>query len=122
MALALAANRVLTRLRGTLFHRLQLLPLTYHQKARAGDLTVRLTSDVGMLQDVTLTAALPLLADAGILVGMVALMAWRQPALTAVALLPLPFFLLRWRGTHRRGCAPSASPPGWSAAWMSPLR
>ena len=102
VALALAANRVLTRLRGTLFHRLQLLPLTYHQKARAGDLTVRLTSDVGMLQDVTLTAALPLLADAGILVGMVALMAWRQPALTAVALLPLPFFLLRWRGTHRR--------------------
>lgn len=102
IALALAANRVLTRLRGALFHRLQLLPLTYHQSSRAGDLTVRLTSDVGMLQDVTLTAALPLLADAGILVGMVSLMAWQQPVLTLVALLPMPLFLLRWRGAHRR--------------------
>ena len=43
-----------------------------------------------MLQDVTVTAALPLLADVCILVGMIGLMCWLQPALTLVALLPVP--------------------------------
>lgn len=101
VALALSANRVLAALRGALYRRLQLLPLSFHTSARTGDLTVRLTSDVGMLQDVALTAALPLLADAGMLVGMLGLMACMQPGLTALALVPLPFFLLRWTRTHR---------------------
>ena len=101
VALALAANRVLTSLRGSLYRRLQLLPLSFHTKARAGDLTVRLTNDVGMLQDVAVTAALPLLADGIMLVGMLAVMFWLQPSLTALALLPLPLFLWRWRRTHR---------------------
>lgn len=100
--LALAANRILTTLRGDLFRRLQVLPLSFHGSARAGDLTVRLTNDVGMLQDVTLTAALPLVADACILVGMLGLMCWLQPMLTLVAIVPVPFFIIRWRGTQRR--------------------
>jgi ATP-binding cassette, subfamily B, bacterial len=101
VALALSANRVLTALRGSLYRRLQLLPLSFHTKARAGDLTIRLTNDVGMLQDVAVTAALPLLADAFMLVGMLGVMFWLQPSLTALALLPLPLFLWRWRRTHR---------------------
>ena len=101
VALALSANRVLSSLRASLYRRLQLLPLSFHTKARTGDLTVRLTSDVGMLQDVALTAALPLLADACMLVGMLGMMFWMQPTLTALALVPLPFFLLRWARTHR---------------------
>ncbi|MCC7054570.1 MAG: ABC transporter ATP-binding protein [Gemmatimonadaceae bacterium] len=101
VALALAANRVLASLRASLYRRLQLLPLSFHTAARTGDLTVRLTSDVGMLQDVALTAALPLAADAGMLVGMLGMMFWMQPSLTALALVPLPFFLLRWARTHR---------------------
>ena len=102
ISLALAANRVLTALRGSLFRRLQLLPLSFHTTARAGDLTVRLTSDVGMLQDVALTAALPLIGDACVLVGMLGLMTWMNPALTLLAVAPLPLFALRWRRTHRR--------------------
>lgn len=101
VALALAANRVLTSLRAALFRRLQFLPLSFHQSARAGDLTVRLTSDVGMLQDVALTAALPLLADAFVLVGMIGLMLWLHPTLTLIALVPVPLFLVRWRRTQR---------------------
>ena len=57
---------------------------------------MRLTNDVGMLQDVAITAALPLLADACMLVGMLGVMFWMQPSLTALALVPLPLFLLRW--------------------------
>ena len=101
VALALSANRVLTSLRAALFRRLQLLPLSFHTKARAGDLTIRLTNDVGMLQDVAITAALPLLADAVMLVGMLGVMFWLQSTLTSLALIPLPFFLMRWRRTHR---------------------
>ena len=101
VALALSANRVLTALRGALYRRLQLLPLSFHTTARAGDLTIRLTNDVGMLQDVAITAALPLLADAVMLLGMLGVMFWLQPGLTALALIPLPFFLLRWGRTHR---------------------
>lgn len=101
VALALSANRVLASLRAALYRRLQLLPLSFHTAARTGDLTVRMTSDVGMLQDVALTAALPLLADACMLVGMLGMMFWMQPSLTALALVPLPFFLLRWARTHR---------------------
>ena len=102
VSLALAANRVLTDLRGSLFRRLQVLPLSFHSTARAGDLTVRLTNDVGMLQDVALTAALPLIGDACVLVGMLGLMTWMNPSLTLLALAPVPLFVLRWRRTHRR--------------------
>ncbi len=102
VTLALTANRMLTALRASLYRRLQVLPLSFHNRSRAGDLTVRLTGDVGMLQDVALTAALPLIADAGILVGMLGLMFWMQPGLTLFAMAPLPLFLLRWRHTHHR--------------------
>ncbi len=101
VALALSANRVLTSLRAALYRRLQLLPLSFHATARAGDLTVRLTGDVGMLQDVALTAALPLLADGFMLLGMLGLMLWLQPGLTLLVLVPLPLFVFRWRRTHR---------------------
>jgi len=102
VALATVASRALTGVREALFRQMQLLPLGFHARARAGDLTVRLTNDVGMLQDVAVTALLPLLGDATILVGMTALMLWMQPGLALIACAPLPFFLFRWRRTHGR--------------------
>lgn len=53
---ALVGNRVLTEVRTTLYRHLQLLSLSYHSKARTGDLVVRVISDVGVLQDVFVTA------------------------------------------------------------------
>lgn len=102
VALATVASRALTGVREALFRQMQLLPLGFHARARTGDLTVRLTNDVGMLQDVAVTALLPLLGDATILIGMSALMLWMQPELTLIASLPVPFFLVRWRRTHGR--------------------
>lgn len=102
VALATVASRALTGVREALFRQMQLLPLGFHARARTGDLTVRLTNDVGMLQDVAVTALLPLLGDATILVGMSALMLWMQPELALLASLPVPFFLVRWRRTHGR--------------------
>lgn len=102
VALATVANEALTGIRLALFRQLQRLPLAFHARARTGDLTVRLTSDVGMLQDVAVTALLPLAGDIAILAGMLGLMLWMDVGLTLLALVPLPLFLVRWRRTHGR--------------------
>src|SRR6266568_4924879 len=62
-------NRVLTQVRNQLYRHIQYLSLSFHTKARTGDLVVRVISDVGMLQDVVVTAVMPMLAKALILLG-----------------------------------------------------
>ncbi len=100
IAFALAGARVLTRVRGDLFRHLQGLPLSFHQTARTGDLTVRLISDVGMLKETAVTAAMPLAVNTLVLVGMVGVMLWLDWQLALIALAPLP---LLWLSTLRFG-------------------
>ncbi|MCG9893727.1 MAG: ABC transporter ATP-binding protein/permease [Thermosynechococcaceae cyanobacterium MS004] len=89
---ALVGNRVLTKVRDELFRHLQNLSLSFHNEARSGDLTLRVISDVGMLKDVVVTALLPMLGNALILVGMLALMLWLHLELTLLAFLTIPLF------------------------------
>jgi ATP-binding cassette subfamily B protein len=87
---ALVGNRVLTEVRGDLYRHLQSLSLSFHHRARQGDLTLRVISDVGLLKDVVVTALLPFVANLLILVGMLSMMfvmEWRL-ALMAAAVLP----------------------------------
>ncbi|MEO8347724.1 MAG: ABC transporter transmembrane domain-containing protein, partial [Acidobacteriota bacterium] len=70
---ALAGARVLTAVRGQLYRHLQYLSLSFHTRARGGDLVVRVISDVGMLQEIVVTALLPLAGQLLVFVGMVAL-------------------------------------------------
>src|SRR5262249_44594867 len=58
---AVLGNRVLSEIREKLYRHLQCLSLSFHKRARGGELTVRVVSDVGVLQDVAVTALLPLL-------------------------------------------------------------
>src|SRR5216683_1579114 len=88
-------NRVLAQVRTRLYRHLQYLSLSFHTKAKTGDLVVRVVSDVGMLQDVVVTAVLPMVAKSLVFCGMVALMFWLNWRLTLLALLVLPFFWLR---------------------------
>jgi len=96
---ALVGNRVLTAVRNELYSHLQRLSLSFHTGARSGDLIVRVTSDVGLLQDVAVTALLPLFANALTLVGMAAVMLWLNAPLTLLALATGPLF---WVFTTRR--------------------
>ena len=91
---ALVGNRVLTEVRSVLYCHLQTLSLSFHNSARSGDLTLRVISDVGLLQEITVTALLPLLANCLILLGMVSIMFWLnvQLALLALAMIPLLWF------------------------------
>lgn len=94
VAFALAGNRVLTEVRAELYAHLQRLSLAFHDRARTGDLVQRVTGDVGRLQEVTVTAALPLAGNVATFVGMVGVMAWLDWRLALVALLVLPMFFL----------------------------
>jgi ATP-binding cassette subfamily B protein len=89
---ALVGNRVLTKVRAELYRHLQGLSLSFHTKARSGDLIIRVMSDVNMLKDVAVTAALPLLASVLIVAGMIVVMFTLHWKLTLVALSMLPLF------------------------------
>lgn len=95
---ALAGNRVLTEVRSVLYNHLQTLSLSFYNRTRSGDLTLRVISDVVVLQDVVVTALLPLLANCLVLLGMVGVMVWLNPQLALLALALLPVF---WFSTYR---------------------
>jgi ATP-binding cassette subfamily B protein len=99
---ALVGNRVLTQVRAQVFRHLQGLSLSFHTRARSGDLILRVMSDINMLKDVVVTAALPLLADTLVLLGIVSLMFWMQWKLTLLALVVLPLFWLSTMSLTRR--------------------
>ena len=94
VTLAQAGNRVLTVVREDVFAHLQRLSMSFHDKARTGDLVTRVTSDVGRLQEVAVTAALPLVGNVATLVGMVAVVAFLDWQLAVLVLLVFPLFLI----------------------------
>lgn len=99
---ALVGNRVLTAVRADLFRHLQSLSLGFHARTRAGDLTMRLIGDVGMLKETAVTAALPLAANVLVFAGMIGVMLWLDWRLALLALSPLPLlWLLSQRLTRR---------------------
>ncbi|MGQ7843956.1 ABC transporter ATP-binding protein [Granulosicoccus sp. 3-233] len=99
---ALIGNRVLTDIRRDLFDHLQRLSLSFHTRVRTGDLTMRLISDVGMLKETMVTAALPLAVSLLMLVGMITVMLMLNWQLTLLALLPLPLLCLNTRRIGRK--------------------
>jgi ATP-binding cassette, subfamily B, bacterial len=92
VAFALAGNRVLTSVRGRMYAHLQRLSLGWHSRARTGDLIARITGDIGRLQEVAVTAALPLVGNVIAMAGMFAVMVWIDPFLALIAMAALPPF------------------------------
>ncbi|HEV3237271.1 MAG TPA: ABC transporter ATP-binding protein [Gemmataceae bacterium] len=85
-------NRVLTDVRADLYSHLQKLSLSFHTRARNGDLILRVMGDINLLKDVVVTALLPLVANILVLVGMVGVMVWLNWKLALLSLVPLPLF------------------------------
>jgi ATP-binding cassette, subfamily B, bacterial len=88
-------NRALGKVRNQLYRHVQYLSLSFHTQAKTGDLVVRLIGDVGMLQDVAVTALLPMLAKILIVGGMIGLMFWMNWQLAVIAIGVFPLFWLR---------------------------
>jgi ATP-binding cassette, subfamily B, bacterial len=83
-------------LRRELFAHLQQLSLSYHSRARAGELLARVTSETEVLKDVFVESVLTSLAHALTVVGMFAVMlvlSWKL-SLVVAATFPLLFFTL----------------------------
>jgi len=97
---ALAGNVILSEVRSDLFAHIQRLSLSFHSKKRSGDLAVRLTSDIGRLQEIVSTAVLPLTAHVLTVIGVIVVMSVIQWRLALVAVAVLPFF---WLSTQRLG-------------------
>jgi ATP-binding cassette subfamily B protein len=94
VGLATVGSRVMTEVRNHLYCHLQDLSLAYHTKARSGDLIIRVSSDASRLQEIMITAALPLVVSILTLFGMIGVMLWINSSLTLLALLTLPLFVL----------------------------
>jgi ATP-binding cassette subfamily B protein len=94
VGLALVSSRVLMEVRDRLYRHLQCLSLAYYSKARSGDLLVRISTDTSRLQEIILTAILPLVVSILTLFGMVGIMFWLDRDLTLLSLITFPFFWL----------------------------
>ncbi|WP_337587488.1 ABC transporter ATP-binding protein [Arthrobacter sp. CAL618] len=94
VAFALAGSRVATELRARVFEHVQSLSTRYHSSARTGDTIQRLVGDVGRLQEVAVSAGLPLIANCITLVVMGGVMFWLDPLLALVVVIACASFLL----------------------------
>ena len=95
-------NRALAQVRNQLYRHVQYLSLSFHTQAKTGDLVVRLVSDVGMLQEVAVTALLPMIAKVLVVCGMVGLMFYMNWMLGVIALAVFPLFWLRTMSLSKR--------------------
>jgi ATP-binding cassette subfamily B protein len=101
VAFALVGSRVATDLRARVFDHVQALSLRYHSVSSAGDTVQRLVGDIGRLQDVAVTAGLPLVGNVVTLIVLSGVMAWLDPLLTAVVAAAAITYLLVSRPSAR---------------------
>ena len=94
VSFALAGSRVATHLRARVFGHVQSLSDSYHATSKRGDLVQRLVGDVGKLQDVAVTAGLPLLANVITLFVMAVVMFVLDPLLALIVVLAAVAYLL----------------------------
>ena len=88
---------VVLNVRRKLFAHIQRLSLRFHHESSTGDLLTRLTGDINNLRELLVASAVPLVSEAVILVGFVAVMFvmnWRL-ALLAIVTIPVIFCLVR---------------------------
>jgi ATP-binding cassette subfamily B protein len=91
---ALVGNRVMGRVRDNLYRHVQTLSPSFHDKARSGDLLVRVTGDIKLMRDVAITALLPMMASTLVLVGMVLVMFLTNWRMALLAMIVMPLFAL----------------------------
>jgi len=88
------AERTLADLRHDLYGRMLRLPMEFYHTNRVGDMTSRITTDVGQIQFTITTGLSELIRQTVILIGGIALVAWTSPQLTLLMLVAVPLLVL----------------------------
>ena len=99
---AKAAQLLVYRLRQDLFRHIMKLTLTEHDRARTGDLVLRLTGDMSLLRNLLVRATLKLLSQALVVVGSAALLVWLDWRLGVAALAVVPWLAVSASRSSRR--------------------
>ncbi|MEM8675987.1 MAG: ABC transporter ATP-binding protein [Cyanobacteria bacterium P01_G01_bin.67] len=92
--MAVAATKIMSEIRANLYSHLQSLSLSFHHRAKTGDLITRVTYDIERLREVTVVAALPLLTNTLTMLGMLGVMFWLNVKLALIAIAICPLFLI----------------------------
>ncbi|NEP19357.1 MAG: ABC transporter ATP-binding protein [Leptolyngbya sp. SIO4C1] len=102
VSMAVAATHIMAAIRAQLYHHLQRLSIAFHTQAKSGDLITRVTYDIERLREVTVVAALPLLANCLTLVGMMGVMFVLNVELALIAMAVLPLFAITTQQMSKR--------------------
>lgn len=94
VAFALAGSRVATAVRQRVFDHVAHLSSRFHSTSRSGDVVQRLVADVGRLQEVAISAGLPLLVNVFTLLAMSGVMIWLDPVLALVVAAAAGIYVL----------------------------
>lgn len=117
VSFALVGTRVAADLRARTFRHVQGLSMRHHTRASSGDTVQRLVSDVSRLQEVAVTAGLPMLGNMVTLVAMTIVMLWLDPLLALVVFAATGIFA--W--LSRRSSGPITEAAGRSRKGESAL-
>jgi ABC-type multidrug transport system fused ATPase/permease subunit len=88
------AQRSLASLRSAMYSHLVSLPLPFFHEKRIGELTSRLQSDIGVLQETFTSTLAEFIRQIVIIVGGIALLVYQSPSLTGFMLMVLPLVVL----------------------------
>lgn len=107
VALAQAGMRVTVEIRAELYRHLLALPMSFFQRTRSAELLTAVVGDISRLQDVAVSALMPLFVSMLTLVGMVVIMLWMNWKLALLALFafPLAWLAMRRYSGQIRGAA-----------------
>ncbi len=97
-----AAERIGAGLRQRVFERAMTLSLRWHDRTGSGELTSRLTTDVGRVLDAVVAVSSTVVPDVTRLVLVLVLLAVVSPTLTLVALAVVPVLAVLAAGQRRR--------------------
>ena len=107
VAFALVGSRTAASLRSRAFHHVQGLSQQFHARNRSADTVQRLIADVNRMQEVAVTAGLPMAANTLTLLVMVVVMVFLDPLLATIVVMAVAAFAIASSGNSRRISAAS---------------
>jgi len=88
------AQRSLASLRSAMYNHLVSLPLPFFHEKRIGELTNRLQSDIGVLQETFTSTLAEFIRQLVVILGGIALLVYQSPSLTGFMLMVLPLVVV----------------------------